>query len=46
MLHCAARGNSLWIGEILIRKGANINAITIIYQILKILFLIKKIKNR
>ena len=26
MLHYAAMGNSLWIGELLISKGADINA--------------------
>ena len=41
MLHVAAIGNSIWIGEILISKGADINAKEIIYQIIrKILFLI------
>ena len=40
MLHYAAMGNSIWIGEILISKGADINAKTIIYQIIRILFLI------
>ena len=39
-------GNSLWIGEVLISKGADINAIDIIYQIIILLFLIKIIKNR
>ena len=28
MLHYAAEGNSLWIGEVLILKGADINAKT------------------
>ena len=27
MLHYASLGNSLWIGELLISKGANINAV-------------------
>ena len=40
MLHFAAFGNSLWIGEILISKGADINAIDIIYLNILILFLI------
>ena len=43
MLHFAAMGNSLWIGEILISKGADINAEDIIYQNIKILFLINGI---
>ena len=30
MLHYAAKGNSLWIVELLISKGADINAIDII----------------
>ena len=41
MLHYAAMGNSLWIGELLILKGADINAKNIIYLNIKILFLIK-----
>ena len=41
MLHYAAMGNSLWITEILISKGAAINSITIIYLNIFILFLIK-----
>ena len=32
-LHYAAEGNSITIGELLISKGANINAKNIIYQI-------------
>ena len=40
-LHFAAMINSKEIGEILISKGANINAIDIIYLNLRILFLIK-----
>ena len=40
MLHFAAQGNSLWIGEILISKGADINAKDIKYQNIKILLLI------
>ena len=43
MLHYAAMGNSLWIGEVLISKGADINAIDIINLNIKILFLIRKI---
>ena len=43
MLHNAAIGNSLWLGEVLISKGADINAIDIIYLNIKILFLIIKI---
>ena len=41
MLHYAAMGNSKEIGEILISKGADINAKNINYQNIKILFLIK-----
>ena len=43
MLHYASKGNSLWIGELLISKGADINAKNIIYLNIIILFLIKKI---
>ena len=43
MLHYASMGNSAWIGEILISKGADINAIAIIYLNIIILFLIKTI---
>ena len=43
MLHFAAMGNSLWIGELLISKGADINAKDIIYQNILILFLINVI---
>ena len=39
--HFVAEKNSKEIGEILISKGANINAKAIIYQNIKILFLIK-----
>ena len=42
-LHIAAEKNSKEIGELLISKGANINAKDIIYQNIKILFLIKVI---
>ena len=41
MLHYAAIFNSKEIGEILISKGADINAKDIIYLNIKILFLIK-----
>ena len=41
MLHYVARGNALWIGELLISKGADINAIDIINLNMIILFLIK-----
>ena len=40
-LHYAAVKNYKEIGEILISKGADINAKDIIYQNMKILFLIK-----
>ena len=40
-LHIAAEKNSEEIGELLISKGANINAIDIIYLNILILFLIK-----
>ena len=43
MLHYAALGNSLWIGEVLISKGADINAKAIIYLNILILFLINGI---
>ena len=43
MLHYAAYGNSLWIGELLILKGADINAKDIIYLNILILFLINLI---
>ena len=33
-LHFAAKGNSIKIGELLISKGADINAKSIIYQII------------
>ena len=42
-LHYAAWTNSKEIGEILISKGADINAKDIIYLNMKILFLIKVI---
>ena len=40
MLHYAAIGNSLWIGELLISKGADINAKDSIYLMMIILLLI------
>ena len=40
-LHIALENNSKKIGELLISKGADINAKDIIYQIIIILFLIK-----
>ena len=40
-LHYAAKNNSKEIGKLLISKGANINAIDIIYLNIRILFLIK-----
>ena len=43
MLHYAAMGNSKEIGELLISKGADINAKNIIYLIIKTLFLINGI---
>ena len=42
-LHFAAEKNSKEMGELLIRKGANINAKDIIYQIRGIFFLISVI---
>ena len=42
-LHYAAKSNSKEIGEVLISKGADINAKDIIYQNIIILFLIKSI---
>ena len=36
-LHCAAENNSKEIGELLISKGADINAIDIIYLIITII---------
>ena len=46
-LHSAAKNNSKEIGELLISKGADINAIDIIYlnKILIKLFLINMMKN-
>ena len=45
-LHIAALKNSKEIGELLISKGADINAKDIIDQIIIILILIKRIYNR
>ena len=45
-LHIAAFTDSVKIGELLIAKGADINAIDIIDQNIKILFLIKIILNK
>ena len=42
-LHIAAEKNSKEIGELLISKGADINAKTIIYLKIRILFLINLI---
>ena len=42
-LHYVARNNSKELGEILISKGADINAKDIIYQIIKLLFSINGI---
>ena len=42
-LHYAVENNSKEIGEILISKGADVNAMGIIYQIIIILLLIKVI---
>ena len=46
MLHYVARFNSKEIGEVLISKGADINAKDILYRIIIILFLIKIISNK
>ena len=45
-LHYAINNDSVEIGELLITKGADINAKDIIYQIMKILFTIKIIEKR
>ena len=45
MLHFATMGNSLWIGETLISKGANINAKDISYLNIIILFLINCVEH-
>ena len=42
----AAVNNSVEIGELLISKGADINAFDIIYLYIKILFLIKIVYNK
>ena len=42
-LHIAAKNNYREIGELLIRKGADLSARAIIYQIIIILFLINQI---
>ena len=34
MLHFAAKGDSLWIGELLLSKGVDINSIDVNYQII------------
>ena len=44
-LHIVAYRNQKEIGEILITRGANINAKDIIYQIIIILFLMKQLYN-
>ena len=46
MLHYVSVGNSMWIGELLISKGADINAKTIIYLNIIILFLINLILKK
>ena len=38
MLYYASIGNSLWIGDLLVSKGADINARTIIYLIIQYSF--------
>ena len=43
MLHYAAMGNSLWMGELLLSIGVDINAKDIIYLNIEILFLINLI---
>ena len=45
MFHYAAMGNSLWIGELLISKRADINAKDIIYLNMIILFLFTIFEN-
>ena len=45
-LHIAAENDSIKIGELLISKGADINAKDIIYQIIKKLFLIIQKQNK
>ena len=43
MLHYASKGNSLWLQELLISKGADINVKEILYLNKVILFLINLI---
>ena len=45
-LNYAAENNSKEIRELLVSKGAEINAKNIIYQIMKVLFFIKIISNK
>ena len=45
-LHFAAKNNSKEIGEVLISKGADMNAIDIIYLNIRILLLINIIQNK
>ena len=45
-LHIAAEKNLIDIGEVLITKGANINANDVLYWILWLSLLMKIIKNR
>ena len=45
-LHYAAENNSVEIGDILISKGADVNAKDIIYQVLKILLINNIVLNR
>ena len=45
MLHYAARGNSLWMIELQISKGADINAIDLKFQNFIVFSLIKIIQN-
>ena len=45
-LHFAAEKNSKEIGQLLISKGADINAIDIIYLNILILFLINRIEKK
>ena len=47
MLHYASMGNSMWIGELLIAKGADINAVAIIYlNIIILLIIITNFKKK
>ena len=43
MLHYAARGNSLWLAELLISKGVDVNGIDILYLNIKVLFFLIKV---